>query len=1081
MIVEDVQGFRLSPQQRRAWSLERGEGTARGARCAVLLEGDLREERLFDALRQVVERHDILRTTFRSLPGMLFPVQVIAESGAPDWQVGEAGADLSAPCIAELLRAEAGVFDLENGPVLRCRLLRAGEGRHLLTVALPPVCSDGVTIDNLVRDLARAYGSGDEAEAPVRYVQFSEWQNALLEDEDDSEGRGFWKGQELDAAGGGRLPFEYPADAGSPFAPAVQTLRIDPDLAAALEALAARNGVDLDLLLAACWHLLLWRATGVSDLPLALLYGGRSHELFEEALGPFARWLPVRARLRPGRRFDELLQDLQTARDTAFEWGDTFEPTGEGGFLSAFELERWPADEEAGGVRFRMAGKHVCSERFRLRLACVSSGAGFDAELHHDSTRIGAADAERLLGQWLRCLESAVAGPETLVEELDVLSETERRLLVTFNATSRNYPRDACIHHLFEAQAERTPDALAVTFEGRSLSYSELEHRANQLARHLHRLGVGPEVPVALCIDRSVEIIVAMLGVLKAGGAYVPLEPSQPQQRLAFLLEDVAPPVVLVQAGLEDRLGGYAGRLVRIDANWETVAAESGERLDSGADARNLAYVIFTSGSTGRPKGVAVEHRQLANYTTSILERLDLPAGASFANVSTFAADLGNTAIFPSLCTGGRLHVMALDRLADAREVGDYFEAQGIDCLKIVPSHLEALQDQPEPRRALPRRRLILGGEASRPSWIGELQNRALDCAIYNHYGPSETTVGVLTYRAEPGRIDPRCSTLPLGRPIANTRVHLLDPAMRPVPVWAPGELYIGGDSVSRGYFRRPELTASRFVPDPFAGEPGARLYRTGDLARYLPDGDIEFLGRVDDQVKYHGFRVELNEIRLALNQVPQVRDSVVTLVRDANGRDVLVAYYVSRHEIEVALIREVLRRTLLEETFPNLFVHLKRLPLTLNGKINYAAFPSLEEALRMVKRDFVAPRSPAEEVMARIWAEVLGHERVSIHDNFFELGGHSLLATRVISRQREAFQVEMPLRSLFEAPTVAALTAAVEQLQAARGGASAGPELEPLEVDIDQQLAELELLSDDEAGRLLSKPAPSDPEASAE
>jgi amino acid adenylation domain-containing protein len=1075
MAVEDVQGFRLSPQQRRGWTLWRDAGTVYGARCAVLLEGDLREARLEEALHRVVDRHDILRTTFRSLPGMRFPVQVITETGSVAWSVEEGAADLSGQLgSVELLREEGGALDLETGPVLRCRLLRAGDGRHVLTFSLPPLCADGATLDNLVRDLARTYGEGAGAEVPVRYVQFSEWQNALLEDEEEGGGREYWQRQELDAASGVRFPFELPADAVAPFAPASLALRVDPQLAAAAETLAECGGADLGLLLQACWHVLLWRTTGAGDLAVAVPYGGRSHELFEEALGPFARWLPVRARLRPGRRFDELLQDLREARESAFEWGDAYERAGESGFPAAFELERWPKDEEAGGVRFQVLGKHVCSDRFHLRLACVRTGDGIRAELHFDTSRVPAADAQRLLGQWLCCLQSAVADPETPIDELDVLGETERRRLIfDLNATARDYPRDACIHHLFEAQAQKTPGAAAVAFEGRSLTYSELDHKANQLARRLRRLGVGPDVPVALCIDRSIEIVLAMLGVLKAGGAYVPLEPAQPQQRLTFMLEDIAPPVILTQAGFEDRLGAYGGKVVRIDADWEAVSQESHELLDMGADSRNLAYVIFTSGSTGRPKGVAVEHRQLVNYTTSIVERLDLPAGASFANISTFAADLGNTGIFPSLCTGGCLHVVSLERLADAREVGDYFASQGIDCLKIVPSHLEALQDQPEPSRALPRRRLVLGGEASRPAWIEELQRRVPDCTVYNHYGPSETTVGVLTYRAEPGRTDRRCSTLPLGRPIGNTRVHLLGSGLQPVPVWVPGELYIGGDGVSRGYLGRPDLTAGRFVPDPFGGEPGARLYRTGDLARYLPDGDIEFLGRVDDQVKYHGFRVELNEIRLALNQVPQVRDSVVTLARDAQGRDVLVAYYVSRHEIEVPQLRDALRRSILEETIPNLFVHLKRLPLTLNGKINYAALPSLEEARRMVKRDFVAPRNPTEEVMARIWAEVLGHERVSIHDNFFELGGHSLLATRVISRQREALQVEIPLRSLFEAPTVAALAEAIERLRAAMGGgAPSGLSLDRIEMDIDQQLAELELLSDDEAGLLLNERA---------
>lgn len=1076
MLVEDVQGFRLSPQQRRTWSLWRGDGPAYGVHCAVSLEGMLDEDLLTRALQRVIDRHEILRTEFRSLPGMHFPVQVIGEAGSPRWSVREGNGDRDEDLLRNAARTAG------DGSAVRAQLVRFGADRHVLTLSLSPLCADAVSVDNLVRDLAWSYAEvagqqRDQDEPAVQYVQFSEWQNTLLEDEEATGGREFWKKQAAEGTADLRLPFELARTDRSRFEPGVVRRTLEPGVTKQLREVAKRSDSTVDTVLLTAWQILLWRVTGQRSFSVATLYDGRCHEAFVEALGSFARWLPVRSRLRPGQSFQQAVAEAGQARDGAFEWGEFFSWTQEaeaGEYLAAgFLYESWPKEEEANGVSFRLLGKDVCSERFKLKLACFQRSGELILETHYDAARLLAEDVERLTDQLTRCLECVAANPEAAVEELEILGDAERnRLLKDFNRTAREYPAHACIHHLFEAQAAKTPEAPAVFFEGRSLSYAELNQRANQLARYLRKLGVRPETLVAICLDRSLDFIVALLGVLKAGGAYVPLEASQPQQRLAFMLEDIAAPVALAQESLVERLSHYQGRIVQIDKDGDAIALESREDLGDGAGGGNLVYVIFTSGSTGRPKGVAVEHRQLVNYTLGVTERLELPAGATFANVSTFAADLGNTAIFPALCTGGCLHVISQERTADAAGMAEYFRQYKIDCLKIVPSHFEALQALPAPDQVHPRRRLVLGGEASRPAWIEELQGRAGDCVLFNHYGPSETTVGVLTYRAEPGRADERCSTLPLGRPIPNVQVYLLDPSFRPVPVWTAGELYIGGANVSRGYLNRPDLTADRFVPDPFGCGPGARLYRTGDLARCLPDGDIEFLGRVDDQVKFHGFRVELNEIRSALNGLPQVRDSVIVMAKDGNGRDVLIAYYVSRHELEVSQLREGLRKSILEETMPNLFVHLKKLPLTLNGKINYSALPSLEEARKMVKRVFVAPRNPTEEVMARIWAEVLGLEQVSIQDNFFELGGHSLLATRVIARQREAFQVEIPLRSLFEAPTIASLAEVIERSrsQAAGSEMGAGP-IQSEATSIDTQLEDLDLLSDEQAAGLLKGP----------
>ena len=506
----------------------------------------------------------------------------------------------------------------------------------------------------------------------------------------------------------------------------------------------------------------------------------------------------------------------------------------------------------------------------------------------------------RGLAEGLRAVfESATA--DAPIGELEIIGEAEwRRMLARFNDRAADYSPETCVHALFEAQAARTPDAVAVVCEDEQLSYGELNARANRLAHALRGMGVGAEVKVGLLMERSVEMIVGLLGVLKAGGAYVPLDPSFPQERLSFILEDTRAPVILTQARLLGILPQSAAQVICIDAEGEALAAEDSSNPCGGIHPRNLVYVIYTSGSTGRPKGVGVEHRQLVNYLRAVGDVLDLPPGSSFATVSTLAADLGNTAIYPSLCGGGTLHLITSERTTDAALLARYFTRHRIDCLKIVPSHLSALLATPHAARVLPRRRLVLGGEATRwPTYERLRELMPAGCVVLNHYGPTETTVGVLTHRAE-GR-DPFSATLPLGKPLANSRVYILDRHLRPAPVGVVGEIYVGGAGVSRGYLGRPDQTAEKFLPDPHGAEPGARLYRTGDLARHLPDGSVEFLGRADDQVKIRGYRIELGEIEAALRAHPAVDEAVVLTHDDELGERRLVAYVVpGRHHQEV-------------------------------------------------------------------------------------------------------------------------------------------------------------------------------------
>ena len=585
-----------------------------------------------------------------------------------------------------------------------------------------------------------------------------------------------------------------------------------------------------------------------------------------------------------------------------------------------------------------------------------------------------------------------------------------------------------CLHHLIEAQSARTPDADALAFEGERLTYRELERRANALAAHLRCLGAGPEARVGLYLERSLEMVVALLAVLKAGAAYVPMDVAFPRERLAFMLSDAGVKLVLTQSAMVSRLPSSAAELVCLDEfDWTNADGAPG---DTGVSAENLAYVIYTSGSTGQPKGVCIEHRNIVHYVRAVAERLQLEPGMAHATVSTLAADLGNTVLFPALATGGCLHVVAQERAESRALFAEYLRTNRIDVLKIVPSHLAALQSGGQPEEVMPARRLVLGGEASRLEWIEHLRAAAPHCAIYNHYGPTETTVGVLTYRVGAELPGTPSRNLPLGKPLPDTQIHLLDGAGQPVATGEKGEICIGGLGVARGYLNRPELSAERFVRDPFSSDPKARMYRTGDLGRMLPEGDIEFCGRGDHQVKVHGYRVELGEIEAALREDDRVHDAVV-LLRDAQ----LVAFVGSTpagpfvEALNVSILREQLKARLPQYMVPSAVVLLEKLPLTANGKIDRQALAAIEIEAPERTTDYVAPRTETERSLAAIWGELLGLEQVGVDDDVFDLGAHSLLAMKALTRIREAFGVNLVLRNLFEQPSVAQLAPLIDGL----------------------------------------------------
>lgn len=1035
----EVEGFEISPQQRRIWLLQRHTG-ALYARVTLEFQGALDVEGLQQAVAGITARHEILRTDFRRVPGRIFPVQIVHDDLPPEWQaidLESLSPQAQSDRVQQFLEKELpSAFCFEKGPLFRVSLLRLNAHTHLLSLCLPALCADTASLRTLAREIAALY-AGEQTDSnsdPLQYADLADWQNELLEIESNGEaGRAYWRQYDPGAATVS-LPFEKIPDAEEPFHVATVSMPIDSALAERLRVSADSRDVRVAAVLAGCWQALLCRVSGSPDVPILYASEGRPEEDLQGAVGPLARRLPLLVGVDPSVPIGRLWRRVNRAIGDAlrwehyWNWGDTpEEETGQPAKAQfGFQFDEWPDAFAAGSMQITLRERCATVEPLKLELVCLQQPSGISLEFRYDVRRYQAEEIRRLAASYRTFLEEALLSPDAPLGSLSLLPPEERqKVVVEWNRTDRDYPDSVSVHHLFEAAADAHPESLALVYEDEQLTYGELNRRANQLAHSLRRQGVDPDRPVGLYLERSLEMIVGLLGILKAGGAYLPLDPALPRERLQGMLDDSGARLLITRGELPE-LEGVS--LVRLDLEAADIAQQSEANPLSITKGEHLVYVIYTSGSTGRPKGVGIEHRHLVNYVRGVSERLGLPAGASYATVSTIAADLGNTALFPALCGGGCLHVVSAERATDAERWREYFGRHSIDCLKIVPSHLSALLGRGDlDAQMLPRKVLVLGGEASSWELVERIAQAAPALRIFNHYGPTETTVGALTYAVEPGlgSAEVGSMTVPLGRPLPNYQVYLLNSYLQPVPVGTAGEIYIGGAGVGRGYLNQEELTAERFVRDPFRPGTDARLYRTGDLGRHLPAGDIEFLGRIDHQVKIRGYRIELGEIESVLRGHPSVREAIVLAREEAAGDKQLVAYVVGRDgEVSVSALREHLSAKLPGYMVPAALVALLRLPLTANGKIDRAALAALE--IVEAAAEYVGPGSALEEVLAGIWEELLPRKRIGVHQNFFDLGGHSLLATQVISQVRETFQVDVPLRTLFDSPTIAAFAAAM-------------------------------------------------------
>ncbi len=1032
---QHIEGFRLSPQQKHLWLSQQGESISLyRVQCAVSIAGNLNINVLKKALQNVVDRHEILRTSFHCLPGMTIPLQVIAdtyevpidEHNLNDFSSQEQEAKIE--LIFDAIKQQP--FYLDNNSSLVIKIIKLSPEKYVLLLGLSAMLADSITLKQLVREISISYSAslqGKEISArSLQYVDIAEWQNELLEDSEI--GREYWQQQNLTAIPDLYLWCEI-KNYDLKFQPQFLPLTVADDSFKKIKLLAPEYDVETYDVLLACWQILLWKLSQQQDIIVAIAEDGRKYEELDQALGLLTKYLPLHCYLED-LSFEEVIKKLSKSRKDVGEYQEYFSweeniKIDNSWYPICFEFAELSEIYCEAGLSFEIYKHYSCIERFELKLACWQKNDALIVEIHYNSALYKTEDIKDLSDQFQTLLASAIALPEAAISQLEILKPSDRhQLLFEFNQTQTDYPSDKCIHQIFAEQAADTPDNIAVVFENQQLTYQELNARANQLAHYLQTLGVKPETVVGICVERSLDMVVGMLGILKAGGAYLPLDPAMPTERLTLILQDAQAAILLTQQHLSNYFGEDIAQKIAYLDDWDTLIAQNSQQMSTQVTSKNLAYVIYTSGSTGVPKGVAVEHQQLCNYLHGIQAKLHLRSGSSFATVSSFAADLGNTAIFPTLCTGGCLHIISAERATDADVLAEYCRSHPIDYLKIVPSHLAALLASANWESILPRQKLILGGESVNGNLIEKVQKFVPNCQILNHYGPTEATVGVLTYEVEPGCT---AKTIPLGRAIANTQIYILNAHLQPVPIGVAGELYIGGNNLARGYLLQPELTAAKFIPNPFTHEAGARLYKTGDLARYRRDGCIEFLGRIDDQVKIRGYRIELGEIETVLGQHPDVEQAVVVAREDVPGDKRLVAYLVLSQvtTLDMNSIRSFLQRKLPEYMIP-LVVTLKTLPLNPNGKVDRWQLPAPDQVQPLFC--FVAPRTNVEQVIAGIWTEVLSLERVGIYDNFFELGGHSLLATQVISRLRQAFRVELPLRYLFDTPTVADLAVAIAQ-----------------------------------------------------
>lgn len=1067
----------LSYLQERLWFMEQWEaGKPTYNLCqAYRLKGPLNVRAMEESFNVVVDRHEILRTSFGADDGR--PSQIIA----PVLRLSLPILDLRTVPEAEknatslqLAQEEARrSFDLTQGPLLRVLLVRLADEEHLLVLTVHQMVCDGWSVRILLSEFWTSYEAICRDQSPslptlsAQYSDFAIWQRQLLNDDWLQSQIAFWQETLKGTLAVLALPTGHPRPPVESFRGSRALFVLPETLTKSLNDLARQEEVTLFMTLMAAFKILLYRYNGQEDSIVGFSIANRRWGEATGLIGFFVNTLVARTAVSGGLTLRDFLLRVKDVCYAAYANQDLpFEKLVEvlrplrdlsrnPVFQAMFTFQNMPLTYAVPPeLSSTLISIDNGTSKVDLTLSLAERNSHLNGFFEYSTDLFDRITIERMAGHFQTLLEGIVADPDQAISSLPLLTEAERyQLLVEWNDTAAGFPKDSRIHELFEAQVERTPDAVAVEFEGKSLTYRELNARANQIAHYLRGLGVGAEELVGICAERSFEMVIGLLGILKSGAAYVPLDPDYPKERLAFMVEDARISVLLTEERLiEDRrsrpvLREAEGiedsgdppfsvfdphvRLVCLDRDWQTIAQKSAENPGRAADADNLAYVIYTSGSTGKPKGIQVSHQSIVNCIHSIRPHVGLTESDVFLAVTTISFDIATLELYLPLMTGAKIILAGQDDARDSEQLLEKLTKCGVTAMQATPSTWQLLVDAGW--QGNESFKILCGGEALPRRLADELLGRG---SLWNLYGPTETTIWSTIYRVQPGE-----GPVPIGRSIENTQLYILDSHLQPVPIGVHGELCIGGNGLARGYWNQPELTAEKFIPNPF--EAGERLYKTGDRARFRPDGNIEFIGRIDNQVKIRGYRLELGEIEATLNQHPAVKDSM--LLARAFGsltEHALVAYVVPNQQAapSISELRDHLKEKLPEYMIPSVFVMLDSLPLTPSGKVDRNALPAADGTRPNPAHESVGPRTEIEDLVAQVWREVLKLDRIGVHDNFFELGGHSLLATRVVARLRNNFSIDLALRKLFELPTVAALAEHIDGLLHLQSGTTAPP-----------------------------------------
>ncbi|MGO4294958.1 amino acid adenylation domain-containing protein [Chitinophaga sp. RAB17] len=1033
----------LSFNQERLWFVDQLEGSLHYHIPVVLrLEGSLDAAVMETSLRNIINRHEVLRTVIEQEEGKPYQ-RILPEDSFVLTQIDEPVYREDEVALHKLIAALVALpFNLAADHKLRGHLIILSPATHVLVLTTHHIASDGLSTGIMAREFVEGYNAAiagshyQPAPLLLQYADFAIWQRAWLSGDTLDNKLAYWKQQLADVQ-----PLNLPTDFKQPAVSSMRGGRVNTDMDAgvlyALQQLSRQQEVTLYMTLLAAYKVLLYRYSGQTDIVVGSSSAGRQQPEIEGLIGFFVNMLTLRTDMGNNPTFISLLQQVKQTTLDAFEHQDVpFEKIVEAVMKDRDNSRRplfqvmFVMPEKAGNSSFDLEGITISTEpvhhttaRFNLMFSVQETSNGLNIEAEYSKDLFREDTVIRMMAHFKQLLTAIAAAPDTQIDVLPLYDENEYKQLQVYGKASVPYNRDITFIDQFVAQAARNPEAVALAFEGRQLTYRELDEQSACLANYLCRKGVVTGTLVPLCIPRSPEMIIGMLGILKAGGAYVPLEPDFPAERIRYMLEDTAATLIVSNSAGSSTLEDVTtATIISLDDDATAIAAAGSIVPGIFHTPSSLAYVIYTSGSTGTPKGVMITHQNLADYIVGLQAHLPLDRCRSFGLLSSIATDLGNTVLFPALAGGGELHLFSKTAINDAAAMLDYFGWHRIDCIKIVASHWKALSDQDQ--LLLPEKLLIFGGEALEAAVIENIRAANARCTVVNHYGPTETTIGKLLHVVNTQHIYQ--DVIPIGKAFSNTQVYVVSQAGQLCPAGIPGELYIGGEGVAAGYLHNPELTKERFIDNFFAPQAPGKLYRTGDLVKYLPDGNIVFLGRVDDQVKIRGYRIEPGEISRVLEQAPGVGQGVVIAREDHSGGKRLIGYVIPHDTFDKTAILAYLKEQLPEYMVPVAILEMEQFPMLPNGKINRKALPDPDHA-DTVTTGYTAPVNPTQEKLSAIWAALLEVDQVGIHDDFFALGGHSLLAIRVISAIRKQLGAEVAIGDIFDYPTVAALSTLLE------------------------------------------------------